>query len=89
LWQGRGKLEVGLLSWGRALGGAGGWWAGRSGCFVAGTAVVMADGSSMPIEQVKVGNQVLARDENLQRFSAVPTGLGQSHRPVPSAEALG
>jgi RHS repeat-associated protein len=45
------------------LGGAGGAVPEGSGCFVAGTPIVMADGSSKPIEQVKVGDRVLARDE--------------------------
>ena len=33
-------------------------------CFVAGTPVVMADGSTKPIEDVKVGDEVMSRDEN-------------------------
>ncbi len=33
------------------------------GCFVAGTPVQMADGTSRPIEEVKAGDRVLARDE--------------------------
>lgn len=35
----------------------------KEGCFVAGTPVTMADGSSKPIEQVKEGEEVLSRDE--------------------------
>ena len=56
----------GLLE-GTVTGGAGGALAkvtGTSdiGCFVAGTPVVMADGSRKPIEQVTVGEEVLAHN---------------------------
>jgi hypothetical protein len=39
------------------------------GCFVAGTPVVLADGSLKPIEQVSVGDCVLSRDEKKRSHS--------------------
>ncbi|MGE3853572.1 MAG: polymorphic toxin-type HINT domain-containing protein [Planctomycetota bacterium] len=33
-------------------------------CFVAGTPVLMADGSTKPIEDIEIGDEVLTRDEN-------------------------
>ncbi|MGE3853574.1 MAG: RHS repeat-associated core domain-containing protein [Planctomycetota bacterium] len=35
-----------------------------SNCFVAGTLVLMADGTTKPIEEIEVGDEVLTRDEN-------------------------
>jgi RHS repeat-associated protein len=37
---------------------------GNSNCFVAGTIVQMADGSTKPIEDIQVGDLVLSRDQN-------------------------
>jgi hypothetical protein len=37
-------------------------------CFVAGTPVLMADGSSMPIEQIQTGDMVLSKDEAAGRL---------------------
>ena len=50
---------------GAAMGGAGGAFAKVTGvssiaCFTAGTGVVMADGTTVPIEEVEVGDQVSA-----------------------------
>jgi len=44
-------------------------------CFVAGTRIAMADGSSRPIELVEVGDRVLGRDGRVNRVLGV-------HRPV-------
>ena len=46
--------------------------AAGAGCFVAGTPVVMADGSWKPIEQVKVGDWVMSFCEQTQRLVAAP-----------------
>jgi RHS repeat-associated protein len=54
----------------RRGGGSGGFSRGlpalgrKSSCFVAGTSIVMADGSTKAIERVKPGDFVLTRDEN-------------------------
>src|SRR5215470_9219734 len=40
------------------------------GCFVAGTRISMADGSSRPIEEVEVGDQVLAYDDRTREVVA-------------------
>jgi RHS repeat-associated protein len=39
-------------------------------CFVEGTPVVLADGTTKPIEQVQVGDRVLARDEESGKIEA-------------------
>ncbi|MDD2653582.1 MAG: polymorphic toxin-type HINT domain-containing protein, partial [Candidatus Omnitrophica bacterium] len=39
-------------------------YSGGGGCFLAGTPILMADGSTKPIEKVKVGDEVLSFDEN-------------------------
>ena len=39
-------------------------------CFLAGTKVLMADGSTKPIEEIKAGDQVLAYDEKSRKTSA-------------------
>jgi hypothetical protein len=44
----------------RPPGGGGG---GGSGCFIAGTPILMADGSQKAVEQIRVGDQVLGFDE--------------------------
>jgi hypothetical protein len=44
------------------LGGAGGAVPEGSGCFTAGTPLVMADGTTRPIEQIKQDDRVLAKD---------------------------
>ncbi|MCX6928592.1 MAG: polymorphic toxin-type HINT domain-containing protein, partial [Verrucomicrobia bacterium] len=44
-------------------GGDGGDAGGGGGCFVAGTPVIMADGTTKPIEKVAAGDRVLSRDE--------------------------
>ena len=43
------------------VGGGGG--GGGGGCFIAGTAITMADNTTKPIEEIKVGDMVLAFDE--------------------------
>ncbi|RAY14232.1 sugar-binding protein [Actinomadura craniellae] len=59
---------------------------GRQGCrgnsFVPGTVVLMADGSRKPIEDVKVGDKVVATDPQtgktgVHAVSAIITGVGQ------------
>jgi Hom_end-associated Hint len=44
---------------------------GGSGCFVAGTAVAMADGTAKPIELVEVGDRVLGRGGRVNRVRGV------------------
>jgi pretoxin HINT domain-containing protein len=44
------------------LGGAGGAVPEGSGCFTAGTPLVLPDGTARPIEQIKQGDRVLAKD---------------------------
>lgn len=41
---------------------------GGGGCFLAGTPITMADGSTKPIEQLKVGDTLLAFDEKTATF---------------------
>lgn len=41
-------------------------------CFLAGTPIEMADGSTRPIEDVRVGDQVRSYDEKTGRFRAAP-----------------
>lgn len=41
---------------------------GGGGCFLAGTPILMADGSTKPIELVRVGDEVLAFDEATKTF---------------------
>ena len=41
-----------------------------TGCFVAGTLITMADGSQKPIEEVKEGERVLAKDEKSGQVKA-------------------
>ena len=62
---------------GTAIGGAtGGATAGvltkvsGSACFVAGTSVLLADGTSIPIEDIQVGDQVLAADPQTRETRA-------------------
>jgi|GEM_PF-2782232 len=56
-------------SWGGGGGGGGG------GCFVAGTPITMADGTTRPIEQIKAGDRVLAYDVAAHsQVSSVVTG---------------
>ena len=58
-----GKM-IGTMIAGAAGGGLGGKFGPKnSGCFVAGTLVLMADGTTKPIEQVKEDEWVMARDE--------------------------
>lgn len=40
------------------------WKAGKIACFVAGTAVIMANGAALPIEDVDVGDKVLSYNED-------------------------
>ena len=42
----------------------------RDGCFVAGTPVWMGDGTTQPIEQVKVGDTVLSKNEKTGEVAA-------------------
>jgi len=44
---------------------------GGAGCFVAGTPILMADGSRRPIETISVGDEVLSFDGNTGRVSQV------------------
>jgi Pretoxin HINT domain len=45
---------------------------GGGGCFVAGTRVTMADGTQRPIEDIQVGERVLALDERTGRVVPAP-----------------
>ncbi|RYF50944.1 MAG: hypothetical protein EOO38_04440 [Cytophagaceae bacterium] len=61
------KFDVGEMVMAGGMGGIGGALGAKAklgtNCFVAGTPVVMADGSNKEIEQVKEGDLVLSRDE--------------------------
>ena len=59
----------------------------RTNCFVAGTLVAMADGTSKPIEQVCVVNEVLSRSENTSQIVAKPVLRVFTH-PVESTLVL-
>jgi RHS repeat-associated protein len=50
----------------------------RRGCFAEGTPVVMADGSTKPIQDIRAGDKVLTRDES--KGDAAPTGVGTVSR---------
>jgi RHS repeat-associated protein len=58
----------------KAIGKSGASKAAAAGCFVAGTQVLMADGTSRAIEDVKVGDKVTSRD--------VTTGHEETHTVV-------
>jgi|GEM_PF-896980 len=47
--------------------GGGGKGGGDDGCFIAGTPILMADGSQKSIDQIKVGDQVVGYDEELKQ----------------------
>ena len=49
-----------------------GWGAGGSGCFAAGTHVLMADGQACPIEQIAVGDAILAIAERDHAEQSAP-----------------
>ncbi len=72
--------DSGFGGGGDAGSGGGGGGAGTGGCFVAGTKITMSDGSEKPIEDVHLGDKVLAFDadtgetdacEVISRFSHV------------------
>ena len=42
----------------------------KTGCFVKGTPVLMADGSFKPVEQIKVGDKVLSKNEKTGKVEA-------------------
>jgi len=67
-----------------ACSGSGGGGGGSS-CFVAGTPVILADGSGKPIEAIAVGDQVLSYDEALGVFAA---GTVERRFVHPDTEAL-
>ncbi|MBM3251820.1 MAG: prepilin-type N-terminal cleavage/methylation domain-containing protein [Candidatus Omnitrophica bacterium] len=50
--------------------GSGGGWINipHDPCFLAGTPILMADGSLKPIEQIKVGDKVIAFDQDTEKF---------------------
>jgi hypothetical protein len=53
-------------------------------CFVAGTLVLMADSSMKRIEQIEVGDFVLARNDKLPNSSAVPRRINEIKHNPPS-----
>ncbi|MFI0420489.1 RHS repeat-associated core domain-containing protein [Spongiactinospora sp. 9N601] len=85
------KAYQGYKSWGRAgdelKAAENALAAAKKACknsFVAGTKVLMADGTHKPIEQVKVGDKVLAADPetgktHAQPVTAIITGTGIKH----------
>ncbi|WP_203935351.1 polymorphic toxin-type HINT domain-containing protein [Planosporangium mesophilum] len=82
-----GKLSGGLLSGAGRSGGASAARAGEgcleSNSFAPGTAVLMADGSQKPIDQVEIGDQVLATDPSTGESEARPvvdTIVGQGDK---------
>lgn len=60
---------------------------GGGGCFVAGTPVLMADGTSRPIEAVRAGDVILSYDP--QTGAAVPQPVTQLLRRGPEASTDG
>jgi len=48
--------------------GSGGGTISIPGCFLTGTPIQMADGSLKPIEEIKVGDEVIAFDEKTEKF---------------------
>jgi len=64
-------------------GGAAGPAAGSGGCFAAGTPVTMADGSARNIEEVRLGDEVMAFDEATR--SVVPRRVVKTHEHAPEA----
>ena len=57
---------------------------GRAGtCFAAGTLIVMADGGRKPIEQLRVGDHVMAGDENTGTAGARPVTKLYEHEGQP------
>jgi hypothetical protein len=58
--------------------GAGGFFDG--GCFVAGTPILMANGTQKPIEQLRAGEQVLGYDGNKQRPATILACITFPHK---------
>jgi RHS repeat-associated protein len=54
------------------------------GCFVAGTPILMADGTSKPIEEVRAGDKVLSRSEDGKQFGAKTVSETYVRKGVPT-----
>jgi len=61
---------------------------GGGGCFVAGSLVAMADGSTRSIEQVKVGDRVKSLDRVTGALRAATVTSTQQHGPESSADGI-
>lgn len=61
---------------------------GGGGCFVAGTRVRMADGTSRPIEQVRIGDLIASYDPATGESHAAAVTKTKTHGPESSADGL-
>ena len=61
---------------------------GGGGCFVAGTPIAMADGTTRPIEDVRTGDMISAYDVARDAFVPAPVLETLSHGPESSADGI-
>jgi hypothetical protein len=64
LYNGTAAFPIGFLQWLRSQGAPGLDFLGNIKCFLAGTQITMADGTTKPIEEIVPGNLVMAFDEH-------------------------